>query len=344
MPKVSIITAAYNHVSFVRDSVESAQNQTYRDFEHIVVDDGSTDGTAEVLQSFGNRINYIRQENRGTHSTINAAIRASAGEYIAILDSDDAWLPQKLERQMPVFDQCPGAGMVYSQAYLIDAHGALADNGQPAGTDVGASPYEALLKEICIPVLTAVIRRKCFDEIGFFDEHLKALSDWEFWLRLSLKWPIVFIPEPLAMYRVHEHNTFSSLSRSGHVTRERLSILKNAAAALSGTTREGKSRKRVVNARFAHTLLRDVYGLTYRRHFYRASRQLLFGLRLSPACLKDLPAAIRLEPKLFQPGQPLRLVKKLIFGNQRLPDPEGIEIPKSVPLEREADENPLGVS
>ncbi len=86
MPKVSIITAAYNHVRFIRQSIESAQSQTYKDFEHIVVDDGSSDGTADILKSFGDRITYIRQENRGAHAAINRGIRESSGEYIAILD------------------------------------------------------------------------------------------------------------------------------------------------------------------------------------------------------------------------------------------------------------------
>jgi glycosyltransferase involved in cell wall biosynthesis len=325
VPKVSIITAAYNHVEFVRQSVESVRNQTYRDFEHIVIDDGSTDGTADVLQSFGTQIKYFRQENCGTHAAINRGIRESSGEYIAILDSDDAWLPQKLERQIQAFDQYPGAGMVYSQAYFIDRAGALANNGQPAGRDLGDSAYAMLLRDNCIPVLTAVIRRQCFDDVGFFNERLKALSDWEFWLRLALKTPIAFVPEVLALYRVHGHNTFTSLSRSGQVDRERLSIMKQAPVLLSGSPLHVKTLQDEINARFAYTLLRDVYGLSSQREFSRALRHFLFGLRLRPTFLKDLPAALKLESKLFQPGQPLRMMKRLTFGNHELTNQERIE-------------------
>jgi glycosyltransferase involved in cell wall biosynthesis len=326
MPKVSVITAAYNHVGFVRQSVESVLNQTYKDFEHIVVDDGSTDGTAEVLQSFGSQIKYIRQRNCGTHAAINRGIRESAGGYIAIVDSDDAWLPQKLERQMSAIDRNPTAGMVYSRAYFIDQAGEVRNN-EPAGRDVGDldCAYEHILRDNCIPVVTAVIRRECLDDVGFFDERLKALSDWEFWLRLALKWKIVFVPEVLALYRVHGHNTFPELDRSGQVARERLSIMKEAAAKLVGGAREVESRKRAINTRFAYTLMRDLYGLSCQRHFLSAASHFLFGLRLRPTFWTDLPAALALEPNLSQRGQTLRMMKRLVFGNPELPRHSPIE-------------------
>jgi glycosyltransferase involved in cell wall biosynthesis len=316
VPKVSVITAAYNHVEFVRQSVESALNQTYRDFEHIIVDDGSTDGTAEVLQSFENRIKYIRQENRGAHAAINAGIRASSGDYIAILDSDDAWLPHKLERQMPMFDQRPDAGMVYSQAYVINSEGHIENPEIVLGAAVDEErPFEDVLMNYPVPVLTAVIRRDCFEDIGFFDERWTALSDWEFWLRLVLKWPIVFVPEPLALYRVHGKNTFASLISTGHTDRERLAIINEASAWLRPKDLDLKKRIGNINARFAHTLVRDIYGLTYRRRFSRALMHLLFALRLRPMFLKDLPSALRLEPKLSQRGNLRHLVTKMIQGD-----------------------------
>ena len=172
MPKVSVITAAYNHVKFIRQSVESVQAQTFRDFEHIVIDDGSSDGTATILESFGNQITYVRQENSGAHASINRGIRMSSGEYIAVVDSDDAWLPNKLERQVAVLDAAPDAGMVYSLAYFIDGDGNRQDESWLMGTpfDDPSQVFEELLQRNRIPVVTALMRRKCLDDVGFFSE------------------------------------------------------------------------------------------------------------------------------------------------------------------------------
>ena len=329
MPKVSVITAAYNHVEFVQQSVESVLNQTYKDFEHIVVDDGSTDGTAEVLRSFGTQIKYFRQQNCGTAAAINRGIRESSGEYIAILDSDDVWLPEKLDRQMRCFAQQPEAGMVYSRAQIIDRRGEVSNQGEPIGHSVGDfdCAYKEILKDDGIPVLTALTRRECFDDVGFFDERLKAISDWEFWFRLALKWKIVFLPDVLALYRVHGHNTFIGLNRSGQVARERLQFMKDAPTMLVGSAREVRTRKRVINQRFAYTLARDVYGLSCERQFAAALTHCIYGLRLRPSFWKDLPAALTLEPNLCQRGQPLRIMKRLVFGNPEMTNQLPIETP-----------------
>lgn len=160
MPKVSVITAAYNHVKFVRQMIESVQAQTFRDFEHFVVDDGSTDGTADVLKSFGDKITYIRQESRGAQAARNTAIHAASGEYIALLDSDDAWLPNKLERQMRIFEEHPGTGLVYSFAYRIDSEGKLLKDPEILGIPINnpERAFEQLVVGDPIPALTAVFR------------------------------------------------------------------------------------------------------------------------------------------------------------------------------------------
>ncbi|MBA2526444.1 MAG: glycosyltransferase [Pyrinomonadaceae bacterium] len=307
MPKVSIITAAYNHVRFIRQSVESAQGQTYRDFEHIVVDDGSSDGTADVLKSFGDQITYIRQENRGAHAAINRGIRRSSGEYIAILDSDDAWLPNKLERQMQAFEEHPEAGLVYAQAYIVDDEGHFINNGEPGGKPF-ANPQRAfheLLRENCIPVLTAVFRRACIEQVGFFNEALKATSDWDMWIRIAAKWPIIFVSDALALYRIHENSTWQALMKTGRVNKEHLLILENAAAAFPASTAEGIKSRENIGAIFRHTAVRTGYGLWYRHQYSKAIGYLLFALRLHPMLLKDALFALR-----------LRFIAKLILGER----------------------------
>ena len=315
MPKVSVITAAYNHVQFVRQSVESVLNQTYRDFEHIVVDDGSSDGTSDVLKSFGDRINYIRQENKGVASARNHGIRKSSGDYIAILDSDDAWMPHKLERQMPIFEERPETAVVYSQACIIDAAGKMRNSDDLLGEPLNPeTAFADLLRHDPIPVLTAVVKRKCIDELGGFTESLTAISDWDLWVRISARWPIAFIREPLALYRIHGRNSYIDLNNSGQVNRERLLMLRDTTNALSGNRFEIKCKKDRLQATFAYLVLQQAYGLLSRSQYSKAMEYLAFAFKLRPTLLKDLPAAMRLDPTLFTKGKPFRVMANLVFG------------------------------
>lgn len=294
MPKVSIITAAYNHVRFIRQTLESVQSQTYRDFEHIVVDDGSSDGTSDLLQSFGEKITYIRQENRGAHVAINAGIKASSGEYVAILDSDDAWLPHKLERQIQAFEQSPGAGLVYSQAHIIDSDGKLKEDEEAMGRPVSdfQHAFFELLHDNYIPALTAVFRKDCIERVGYFNEKFRALSDWDLWLRIADQWPILFVPEPLALYRIHANNTWHTLVKNGQVNRERLLLLENAAA-LTPKDSDNEGKREVIESAFRELALKTAYGLWYRYRYLEASSYTLFALKVRPMLLKDAFLAIR---------------------------------------------------
>jgi glycosyltransferase involved in cell wall biosynthesis len=295
LPKVSIITAAYNHVRFVRQSLESVQSQTYRDFEHVVVDDGSSDGTADILQSFEGKINYIRQENRGTHAAINRGIRAASGEYIALLDSDDVWLPNKLERQIQRLDESPEAGLVYSQAYVIDPTGNPKNNGEPIGRPISdpRRTFEELLKDNYIPALTAVFRRSCVEEVGYFNESLKAMSDWDLWIRIVAKWSVAFVPEVLAHYRDHGNNAWHALVKNGRVNKERLLVLRNAAAAIANGDPDAGKKREIINSIFRELALKTAYGLWYRHHYSEAKAYLLFALSVRPMLLKDAVLALR---------------------------------------------------
>jgi len=322
MPKISVITAAYNHVKFIRQSVESVQAQTYRDFEHIVVDDGSSDGTAEILKSFVGQITYIRQDNRGAHAAINEGIRRSSGDYIAIIDSDDAWLPNKLERQIEAIEKSPEAGMVYSLAYFINSKGEVQDLVWLMGTpfDDPNVAFEELLEVNRIPIVTALVKRSCIEEVGFFSETLKALSDWDMWLRISAKWSIIFIPEKLALYRVHENNAWHGLLKSGRVSRERLLLLRNATAAMAGTDHESNESRDRIRAAFGNRILYTSYEYCRRHQYGELVRYLLFALKLHPLYLRDVVFAARIHPTLFKKKGFVRVVPKLVLGERSIRD------------------------
>jgi glycosyltransferase involved in cell wall biosynthesis len=194
---VSIIIPTYNRASYIQKALDSVFKQTYRDFEVIVIDDGSSDNTKEVLQKYGNRIRYSYQDNHGISHARNTGIRNSKGDYIAFLDSDDYWLPEKLNRQIELFHTNPEYGMVASCCASIRLDGSYRDKNRP-----GKSGW--ILKDLFqanfIRTSSAVIKKDCFDRVGVFDEQLKECEEYDLWLRIAAQFPIGFINESLAVY------------------------------------------------------------------------------------------------------------------------------------------------
>lgn len=212
-PTVSVVIPTYNRRAYVQEAIDSVLAQTYRDFEIIVVDDGSTDGTGEALAAcYGDRITYLWQENQGESVARNRAIDLARGEFIAFLDSDDVWLPEKLARQVPVLKGSPGAVLVGAEAAAIDK------DGHP----IERPPYchgwherpptleSLLLHEQSFPPSLAVVRRSAVAELGGFDAHIRYGEDWELWLRLRQLGPFVFLPETLTRMREHQNSQWNA--------------------------------------------------------------------------------------------------------------------------------------
>ena len=148
MPKVSVIIPAYNCAHYICHAVDSVLAQTFPDFELVVVDDGSTDNTRELLKQYGSQIKYIYQQNKDMTAARNTGINHSSGEYIAFLDSDDIWLANKLERQIVLLDQAPEVGLVYCWHYYIDPAGnrcQFYDNTIGRSFESGSRLYEKLI-------------------------------------------------------------------------------------------------------------------------------------------------------------------------------------------------------
>jgi len=199
--EVSVIMPTYNRADLIGRSVRSVLEQSYGDFELIVVDDGSTDSTPDVVAGFSDeRIRYVRcQENRGAAAARNTGVRAARGAYIAFQDSDDEWLPQKLERQMGTFRHlAPDIGVVYSDMWRISKDRKEYFRAPHTSPEDGLIYSRALGFHVFGIVLQAsVIRRECFEKTGLFDEGLRALEDSEFWIRMSRHYRFYHIPEPL---------------------------------------------------------------------------------------------------------------------------------------------------
>jgi glycosyltransferase involved in cell wall biosynthesis len=205
VPRVSVIVPTYNCASFIERAIESAFAQTYADYEIIVVDDGSTDGTDALLARWHGRITSLRQANSGLSTARNTAAGKATGEFLAYLDADDVWYPTKLDHQIAFLDAHSECGMVHSELTVIDESDRILfrewyreSKSKPAS---GMCIME-LLENLHIQVPTVVERRAIFDRIGGFDARQRRCEDYLHWMELLLDGHAVgYIDQPLAMYR-----------------------------------------------------------------------------------------------------------------------------------------------
>ena len=204
-PTVSVIIPTYNRAHLIKRAIQSVLNQTYQDFEVIIVDDASTDNTEEVVKSFNDpRIRYIRHEkNKGAAAARNTGIKTARGKYIAFQDSDDEWLPEKLEKQMKVFENAPAkVGVVYTDMWRIMRNKRKCYFSSPMITPEDGIIYKQALdyKVMNIGIQTAVIKREVFEKVGMFDEKFPRFIDLEFFIRASKHYYFYHLGEPLVNY------------------------------------------------------------------------------------------------------------------------------------------------
>lgn len=207
---VSIILPTYNRAHLIGESIGSIQRQTYPYWELIVIDDGSTDNTEEIVAEFmaaDARIHYHRwSPNRGVSAARNEGIRQSRHEYIAFEDSDDLWREDKLQKQMQVFVDIPEARMVYCAYEGIKEDGTVirVPNDSIKTDDLQGNLYKLLLQRNVIGLPTVMLHRQCLENCGVFNERLKSLEDWELLLRIAREYEIGYVKEPLLVANILE--------------------------------------------------------------------------------------------------------------------------------------------
>jgi GT2 family glycosyltransferase len=194
-PLVSVVIPTYNRCDRLAGAIESVLHQTYAPLELIVVDDGSTDGTADLLKAYGDGIRVIHQENRGVSGARNTGIRAANGELIALLDSDDRWLPAKLEHQVSFF--MASAGAMICQTEEIWIRGGKRVNPKNRHRKFSGMIFEKTLPLCLVSPSAVMMRKSLFQEVGLFDEDLPACEDYDLWLRITWKYPVHLIRMPL---------------------------------------------------------------------------------------------------------------------------------------------------
>ncbi len=198
-PQVSIIIPTYNRGWIIKEAIDSVLAQDYTEFELIVVDDGSTDHTSGVLDSYGKDIKVLSQKNKGVSAARNRGIAEASGKFIAFLDSDDLWLSQKLSVQIEFFNQTPDALICQTEEVWI--RNGLRVNPKKRHKKPSGMIFKPSL-ELCLVSPSAVmIQRSLFDRVGEFDETLPACEDYDLWLRISCRFPVHLIDTPLIIKR-----------------------------------------------------------------------------------------------------------------------------------------------
>ena len=196
MPEVNVIIPTYNRSQKVARAIQSVLDQSFRDLEIIVVDDGSTDDTYQCLDRFGSSIRYIRQlVNRGVSAARNRGIKGSFAPWIAFLDSDDYWLRDKLQVQMEFVHRNPGT--VACQTEEIWIRRGRRVNPKRSHRKPSGDIFKQSLKLCLVSPSSVILRRSVFDEVGLFDETLQAAEDYDLWLRISCRYPVYLIDRAL---------------------------------------------------------------------------------------------------------------------------------------------------
>jgi glycosyltransferase involved in cell wall biosynthesis len=214
---VSVIIPNYNYAHFLREAIDSVLAQTYSNIEIIVVDDGSTDGSREVIESYGNQIRAVFQQNKGVSAARNNGVKAGDGEYIAFLDADDIWLPEKIEKQAKEFEAAKNLGLVHTGVIDIDISGkrlVSQMNGRSGRVSRELLQFDG-------PVVLGggsgiMIRRSTFEKIDGFDPRMSTSADWDLFYRASCVCEFGFVPEILVEYRIHGSNMHSDVKAMEH--------------------------------------------------------------------------------------------------------------------------------
>ena len=202
-PKVSIVIPTYNRADFLPKAVQSVLNQTYGDWEMVIVDDGSIDKTEEIVKGYKEaRIRYIlHKSNLGLSAARNTGIKNSRGEYIAFLDSDDEWFPEKISCQMNIFQkENSKCDVVCTSGYMIKNDKIIGVKAIPANL---GNFYEKFLFENITWTSNVLVKKECFKKVGLFDENLESCEDWDMWIRIAKYYKFVFLEMPLAKYVIH---------------------------------------------------------------------------------------------------------------------------------------------
>ena len=324
MPKVSVCVPSYNYGHLIGGCIRSVLDQTYEDWELVIVDNHSSDNTSEVVRSVDDsRIRYFENsENIGLVGNWNRCLALAQGEYVGILPADDLYLPRMLERSVEMLDAHPHVGFCHSGFHRIDARGQIVETRQEWDVDQvipGLSELRKLVLGCYMTPASVVVRRDCFDELGGFDGRFRFEIDWLMWLRIALAHDVAYIAEPLVLQRHQHPGSVTAKTVAGQPrlrTSEDFRILQEVFRKLPPSPEWREIR-------------REAYRRLMNRHLSRAHR--LFRLGQMEGFRSELAYAVRKDP-----STPFRYRRMMILGAASLLGPRFASIfdsPKEAPLQ-----------
>lgn len=321
MAEVSVCIPTYNGARFLEGAVRSILNQTFGDFELVIVDDHSTDETAAIIQSFKGeaRLRFCTNAVRlGMVGNWNKCVELSVGRYVCVFHQDDLMSPENLARKVSVLQSNPRVGFVYSKVEQIDAEGRAVE-GYKFWTE--RSPDEDFVREglryfeeliagenlICCP--SVIARRDCYERLGPFDARLPFTADWEMWLRIAAFYDVAYLAEPLMSYRWHADNETNNFVKSVRGLEQVYSAKRIVLDKFPARIPRAKELKASIGREYGTVALHQVYHYYHQGQLDRARQYLSFVLRVQPSLLKNM-SDIRLSAQLLLGAQGTAFVRR----------------------------------
>ncbi len=317
-PLVSVVIPTHNAARFISETLESVCKQTYTNWEIIVIDDGSTDNTRTVLAPYMDRIRYYFQENSGTAAARNAGLQKARGEFVAFLDHDDIWLPEKLDLQVRALNAWPECALAFTGGKILHESGTLGNSVMLKHLDgwihehrtpdpmviMGSLSREFFFKNQICSASSVLIRRECVETVGGFDERIAISDDYDLWLRISQRYPIVLILSCLYLWRWSEDSQSGPLvGRQHRWTEACITVLEKHWSTAPADTRTALRRQ-----------LSRMYWYCGRSYFdqnrFQDSRKMFLGcLRYNRVFLPAMPflLASQLSPSVIDRLRSIKL-------------------------------------
>lgn len=288
LPKVTLVTPAYNQAGFLAETIESVLAQDYKNIEYIVLDDGSTDHTPYVLASFDGRLRHERHENRGQAATLNRGWAMATGELIGYLSSDDRLAPGAVTALVAAMQSRPDVMVAYGDFDLIDVNGAVFRTVHTEEFDVDRLTVDL----VCQPGPGALFRREALDTAGGWSTQLRQTPDFEFWLRVAQQGDFVRVPQRVAQYRVHDGSaSFSAMSI------ERSNEVVAVMEAFWGEVRDPRSRRSLARAHLVAAKNHSQSGrYSHAAGHWRQAVKLMPSVALAPSPLRALLSGLLRRP------------------------------------------------
>jgi len=278
-PLVSVIIPAYNAEATIQATINSVQAQSYREFEILVIDDGSTDSTIQVVSEIAeqdNRIQIHSYANAGPSIARNRGIDQAKGEFLAFLDADDLWTPEKISEQLAALNLSPQAGLAYSWIDWIDENDQFLRHGSHIAAE-GKVLDQLLLRNFIDNGSNALVRREVFEKIGGFDSKLPASEDWDMWLRIALIYDFVCVPKVQVYYRILKTSLSTNVQQ---LSRANLEVLDDFF--LTHPEMKSAAGRRAYADKYRYFTFKSIEGRPCRQNGWLALSFFIMAVQLEP--------------------------------------------------------------